>query len=56
MQTKKCHKCGVENLLRADKCFNCGAKLSAKAGILYLFKIALVIGVAFVIGQCAFGH
>lgn len=56
MQTKKCHKCGVENLLKADKCFNCGAKLSAKAGILYLFKIALVIVAAFVIGQCAFGH
>lgn len=56
MQTKKCHKCGEENYLKAENCFNCGAKLSATAGIFYLFKIILVIGVVSVIGKCVMGH
>ncbi|WP_156900660.1 zinc-ribbon domain-containing protein [Maridesulfovibrio bastinii] len=51
MQTKKCHKCGEENLLKSQTCFNCGAKLTAGAAIMNLIKIGGVILLFWLIGK-----
>lgn len=55
METKTCHKCGYENLLRARTCFNCGERLTAGANILYLAKMAAILGVFYLIAKFVMG-
>lgn len=48
MHTRICKKCGAENLLRAETCYNCGAGLGF-AGFMKKVKIVLtLIGFAIV--------
>ncbi|WP_319760578.1 hypothetical protein [Maridesulfovibrio sp.] len=49
--TKTCHKCGAENLLKQKNCYNCGEKLSVGSNILYLFKIGAIILVGYVVAK-----
>ena len=51
MDTKTCHKCGAENLLKQKNCYNCGEKLSVGSNILYLFKIGAIILVGYVVAK-----
>ncbi|AGW13846.1 hypothetical protein DGI_2079 [Megalodesulfovibrio gigas DSM 1382 = ATCC 19364] len=51
MQTKKCYKCGEENLLKATACFNCGSKLSNGAAIMNLFKIGGILLLFWIISK-----
>lgn len=55
MQSRKCYKCGTENTLKAKSCFNCGAKLTGGANILYLVTIGVILGLAFLIAKCTMG-
>ncbi|WP_415713224.1 zinc-ribbon domain-containing protein [Maridesulfovibrio sp.] len=46
-ESKTCHKCGTENLLKAKTCYNCGSKLSMGANLLYLVKMGAVLAVIY---------
>ncbi|WP_156900619.1 zinc-ribbon domain-containing protein [Maridesulfovibrio bastinii] len=50
-ESKRCHKCGTENLLKAKRCYNCGSKLSMGANILYLVKMGVILAVIYAVSK-----
>jgi len=49
MNTKKCHSCGAENLLRAKKCYNCGKDITTIGLIKWVIMCAIGIFIYFLL-------
>ncbi|WP_319779934.1 hypothetical protein [Maridesulfovibrio sp.] len=49
--TKTCHKCGAENLLKQKNCYNCGEKLSFGSNIMHLIKMGGILLVIYVVAK-----
>jgi hypothetical protein len=42
MRTKKCMKCGAENLLKNKTCYNCGDRIGAGQALKAIFWVILI--------------
>ena len=43
MRTKKCMKCGAENLLKNKTCYNCGERIGAGQALKYIIYAILLL-------------